>query len=128
MGAPGFYDFDETKLTVSVAQLGLTGYETESILRKEYNIQIELADLYNVLPYISIGDTEESVRLLIDAFKDLASKHAKTSRRRRIIIPKNPQIIVSPRDAFYSSKKVVPLEQAKGRSREMIMAYPPGIP
>ncbi|HHU50917.1 MAG TPA: aminotransferase class I/II-fold pyridoxal phosphate-dependent enzyme [Firmicutes bacterium] len=129
VGAPGFYDFDETKLTVSVAQLGLTGYETESILRKEYNIQIELADLYNVLPYISIGDTEESVRLLIDAFKDLASKHAKTSRRRRIIIPKNPQIIVSPRDAFYSSKKVVPLEQAKGEiAGEMIMAYPPGIP
>lgn len=129
VGAPGFYDFDETKLTVSVAQLGLTGYETESILRKEYNIQIELSDLYNVLPYISIGDTEESVRLLIDAFKDLASKYAKTSRRRTIIIPQNPKMIVSPRDAFYSSKKVVPLEKAEGEiAGEMIMAYPPGIP
>jgi len=129
VGTPGFYDLDETKLPVCVGELGLTGYETESILRKKYNIQIELSDLYHVLPYISIGDTEESVESLIEGFKDLASKHSKTRPSRTTIIPQNPEMIVAPRDAFYSPKKIIPLEQAEGEiSGEIIMAYPPGIP
>jgi len=38
-------------------------------------------------------------------------------------------MIVSPRDAFYSPKKIVPLDKSVGEiSGEMVMAYPPGIP
>ena len=38
-------------------------------------------------------------------------------------------MIVSPRDAFYSPKKVVHLNDSVGEiAGEMIMAYPPGIP
>jgi arginine/lysine/ornithine decarboxylase len=38
-------------------------------------------------------------------------------------------MIVRPRDAFYSPKRSVKLEEAVGEiSGEMIMAYPPGIP
>jgi arginine decarboxylase len=38
-------------------------------------------------------------------------------------------MIVTPRDAFYSPKKVVRLEDSEGEiSGEMVMAYPPGIP
>lgn len=45
------------------------------------------------------------------------------------LIPQCPEMIVSPRDAFYSHKKVVPLDKLEGEiSGEMIMAYPPGIP
>lgn len=129
VGTPGIYDIDETKLTVCVRGLGLTGYETEKILRDEYNIQIELSDIFNVLPYISIGDTEESVQALINAFKDLAAKYAREEPKRSTIIPENPKMIVTPRDAFYSPKKVVRFEESEGEiAGEMIMAYPPGIP
>jgi arginine decarboxylase len=38
-------------------------------------------------------------------------------------------MIVSPRDAFYSPKKIMPLRQCTGEiAGEMVMAYPPGIP
>ncbi|MCG8539664.1 MAG: arginine decarboxylase, partial [Clostridia bacterium] len=44
-------------------------------------------------------------------------------------ILKNPYVIVSPRDAYYSRKKKIKLEDAEGQvSGESIMAYPPGIP
>jgi arginine/lysine/ornithine decarboxylase len=42
---------------------------------------------------------------------------------------RTPSVIVSPRDAFYSNKKRVRLEDSVGEiSGESIMAYPPGIP
>ncbi|MBP7333005.1 MAG: aminotransferase class I/II-fold pyridoxal phosphate-dependent enzyme, partial [Firmicutes bacterium] len=52
----GKFSFDETKLLVSVQKLGLTGYEVEEILARDYNILIELADMYNILAIISLGE------------------------------------------------------------------------
>jgi arginine decarboxylase len=38
-------------------------------------------------------------------------------------------MIVSPRDAFYNTKKSVKLEDSNGEiAGEIVMAYPPGIP
>ncbi len=128
-GSPGCYDFDETKLGINVRGLGMTGYRMERILRKEYNIQIELADLYNILAVTSIGDTEESLDALVNALDDIASRCEITEFNDNVYVPENPKMIVSPRDAFYSSKKEVALEEAEGEiAGEMVMAYPPGIP
>ena len=129
IGTPGVYDFDETKLGINVSRLGYTGYEMEAKLRKEYNIQIELSDMCNILAIISIGDTEESVTALINALKDIASKSEVREYESPAIILQNPKMIVSPRDAFYSPKKKMPLENSVGEiAGEMVMAYPPGIP
>ena len=129
IGTPGCYDFDETKLTVYVRDLGYTGYQVETKLRREYNIQVELSDINNILAVITIGSKKEDLEALVYALKDIASKTEIREFKCNIIIPQNPKMIVSPRDAFYSSKKVVPLEQATGEiAGEMVMAYPPGIP
>jgi len=129
VGTPGFYDFDETKLGINVAGLGYTGYEMEAKLRAEYNIQIELSDLHNIMGIISMGDSEENIVALINALKDISSKTEVKEYRKTTIIPHNPKMIVSPRDAFYSKKKSIPLTESAGEiAGEMIMAYPPGIP
>ncbi|TYQ15329.1 UNVERIFIED_CONTAM: arginine decarboxylase [Acetivibrio alkalicellulosi] len=129
IGTPGVYDFDETKLGINVAGLGFTGYEMETKLRNEYNIQIELSDMCNILAIISIGDSEKSITALINALKDIASKTEIREHKNYHITLQNPRMIVSPRDAFYSPKKKVPLDKSVGEiSGEMVMAYPPGIP
>lgn len=129
IGTSGCYDFDETKLGINVAGLGYTGYEMEAKLRKEYNIQIELSDIYNILAIVSLGDRKEDLDALVNALKDIASKTEIKKYDRAVIIPQNPKMIVSPRDAFYSQKKKVSLENSVGEiSGEMVMAYPPGIP
>ena len=44
-------------------------------------------------------------------------------------VPAIPQLLVSPRFAYYSETVSIPLEEAEGEvSAEMVMAYPPGIP
>jgi len=129
VGTPGCFDFDDTKLGINVSGLGYTGYQMESKLRKEYNIQIELSDLCNILAIISIGDRKEDLEALINALKDISQKTQVVEFNNTVMIPQNPKMIVSPRDAFYSPKKVVTLEDSIGEiAGEMVMAYPPGIP
>ncbi len=130
-GFPGAFDFDELKLTISLLGLGLTGYCAENILRENYNIQIELSDLYNILPYIGVGDTEEDLAILIAALKDLAATYTAKEKRncQSPIISPIPEMIVTPRDAFYSPKKIIAINNATDEiAGETIMAYPPGIP
>ncbi len=129
IGTPGCYGFDETKLTVSVKRLGITGYEAERILINDYNIQVEFSDMYNIFALISLGDKREYLEALVEALRNISQKLGVREVTKTILLPFNPEMIVSPRDAFYSSKKAVRLEDSAGEiSGEMIMSYPPGIP
>ena len=56
------FDFDVTKLSVNTLDIGLAGIEVYSLLRDEYDIQIEFGDLGNFLAYISVGDRQRYTR------------------------------------------------------------------
>lgn len=129
VGSPGCYDLDETKLGIHVRKLGISGFEMEKILRNDYNIQIEMSDFYNVMAVISLGDKKEDIDKLINAVAQIAKKQGIHDTKNIVYIPDVPELIVSPRDAFYGHKKTVSLEKCAGEiCAEMIMAYPPGIP
>jgi len=129
IGQKSVHSFDETKLSIKVNDIGKTGLEVYDLLRDEYNIQMEFGDAYNVLAVISIGDTKQNIDILIDALKDISKKHTSNKLILNKIALHNPQVIVSPRDAFYSHKKQKKLQDCEGAvSAEFIMAYPPGIP
>ncbi|WP_028309247.1 aminotransferase class I/II-fold pyridoxal phosphate-dependent enzyme [Desulfitibacter alkalitolerans] len=126
----GCKKYDITKLTINVKSLGLSGYDMERILRRDYRIQVELADLYNVIFLLTLADDEYTIKYLINSCREIAE-----GRQLEKILkyvppwPAIPTVSVSPRDAMYSETKRVPLIEAVGEvSAEMIMAYPPGIP
>ncbi|MCB1172550.1 MAG: aminotransferase class I/II-fold pyridoxal phosphate-dependent enzyme [Leptospiraceae bacterium] len=123
------HSFDETKLSIFVRKLGATGFEIERRLRQEYNIQVELADLNVIMAMITIGDTQADVDRLIAALEKIASRSRKQNFTRVSQMPDMPDLIVIPRDAFYSHQKSVALEDSVNEiSGEMVMSYPPGIP
>jgi arginine decarboxylase len=125
----GRFSFDETKLLVNVQKLGLTGYEVEEILAKDFNILIELADMYNILAVISLGEKEEFLQAFVDALKDISAHGKKKTVKKIETIQFSPEVVMPPRDAFFSKKRSVPLEQCAGEiAGEMVMVYPPGIP
>lgn len=130
VGRSGCFAWDPTKLATDVRGLGLSGFEAETMLRREYRIQVELADLYNVLFLFSIGDNKQSVDSLITAMRGIASgKKTKNVCKPVIHLPEMPEQVVTPRQAFYSDTRLVELKKAKGEiAAEMVMAYPPGIP
>ena len=124
------YDFDTTKLTVYTLDIGLAGIEVYDLLRDEYDIQVELGDIGNILAYISIGDRMRETERLVSALHDIKSRYMKdkTGLLDREYI--SPQVVMTPQEAFYSEKEeMIPIEQTEGRiCTEFVMCYPPGIP
>lgn len=129
IGKNAVVDFDVTKLGVNVTGIGLTGLKVYDLLRDEYNIQVELGDMYNILAIVSLGDTKESLDALVEALEDISKRYRDKSKNVLKVSLKNPEVVISPRDAFYSEKISFPIKDAIGRiSGEGVMAYPPGIP
>lgn len=132
LGTSAIFTMDPTKLLVSVKELGITGYDAEKWLRKRFNIEVEMSDLYNILCIITSGDTEEDVLRLVHALKELADefKHqADSDIDTNMVLPEIPVLALTPRDAFYSETEIVPFEESAGRIiAEFVMVYPPGIP
>lgn len=131
LGKPGSYAFDPTKLTISSRDLGITGFELDTILADNYHIQMELSDFYNVLAVGSFGDTKEGMDKLINALKEISNEYygKREPIQDFLDIPTIPKKILNPREAFYSNKVSVPLKESIGRiSGEFLLAYPPGIP
>ena len=52
---PDHLRHDPTKVVFSLRELGLTGIQLEGLLRRDYNIQVELSDYYNVIALITLG-------------------------------------------------------------------------
>jgi len=130
IGSYGVSDYDQSKLGINVTGLGLTGFEVYDMLRNKYNIQMELADLYNVLGIVSLGDDMASTDKLVYALLDIASNYSKDTKEYSFPVPLvNPQFGLTPREAFYAEKEFVGINEAVGRIiAESIMIYPPGIP
>lgn len=123
------YDFDKTKLTVNTLGIGLAGIEVYDLLRDEYDIQVELGDIANVLAYLSIGDRERDIERLVSALAEIKRKYSKDSGGMFTQEYIDPKVVVSPQSAFYAEKESLPLMEAKGRvCSEFVMCYPPGIP
>lgn len=131
LGSKATYDYDPTKLIVSVKNLGISGHDAEKWLRDRYNIEVELSDLYNILCIITPGDTKEDCELLVKALTEMAASFKGTvqSRYAHVMLPDIPLLALSPREAFYAETETVPLDESAGRiMAEFMMVYPPGIP
>ncbi len=125
------FDYDPTKLIISVKDLGLSGYDVEMWLRENFNIEVEMSDLYNILCLITPGDSEEDADVLIKALTQLCNEgtHFSEKMHTKVLLPEIPLLAVSPRDAFYTETELVPFDESEGRIiAEFIMVYPPGIP
>lgn len=124
------YDFDTTKLTVYTLDIGLAGIEVYDKLRDEYDIQLELGDIGNILAYISIGDRMRETERLVSALYDIRRRYKKDRTGLFDHEYINPSVVMTPQEAFYAEKEeMIPIRDTNGRiCTEFVMCYPPGIP
>lgn len=124
-----YNEYDKTKIFVESKNIGLIGYELEEILRKEYNIQVELSNYYGVLLICTIGNESKDFKKLEMALKKIYdSKNAKENIKEVEYPNIVPKKVLSPREAFYKLKKSVKIDNSIGKiSGEYIIPYPPGI-
>ncbi|MDR3564982.1 MAG: aminotransferase class V-fold PLP-dependent enzyme [Negativicutes bacterium] len=128
------FRLDPTKVTILVRKLGVTGFWLEERLKREYDIQVEMSDLYSLLLMISFGNSRRDIDKLATALGGIATALRSNSSAIAAISDKLlflpiPDMVVPPREAFFSPVVNIPLENSPGRvSAEVIACYPPGIP
>lgn len=125
----GVAAFDETKLTIDVAALGLDGAAAEKELRRE-GIEVELTAGHHVLALLTIGDDAAPAAALVRACRALAAAGGRGKRAAPAEPPlPQPRVVLTPRQAWQSAVRCVAFDAAAGAvSAETITFYPPGIP
>ena len=133
----GVAEFDPTRLTVSACDLGLSGYQLETVLRDDYRIAVEAADALTVVLNVTYGDSREDLETLVAALRDVAARYREQAGRGGSaacagLLARTPPFtrqVVTPREAFFAPSVALPLVECAGRvSAEMVTPYPPGIP
>lgn len=149
---PGF-ELDTTRLTINTGMLGITGYEAERILRRKYNIQVEMSDASNVVCICTTADSPERVEKLFSALEQLrqaadrlcgeaVNNHLKQENiiagfgsrlhdcmRNMHADMGNNGCDLEPLEILNAEAERIRLENAAGRiSKGIIAPYPPGIP
>lgn len=136
---------DPGKLLIGTGKSGLSGKELYDIFRKEYHLQMEMADMDHVLAMTSIMDTDEGFERLICALKEidlqvfLKKKDDEGDKKRKLIkeetayypgeLSVSSQSVYSIREACAKPLVPVDFEKCAGQvSGEFIYLYPPGIP
>lgn len=123
-------DFDITKLSIHTLRIGLAGIEVYDILRDDYAIQTEFGDMGNMLAIVSVGDTHYNIERLVSSLAEI--KRLRGRERIDDLWDREyvaPVVKLSPQEAFYAERRLVPLKDSVGEtSCEFVMCYPPGIP
>ena len=125
------YDLDVTKLTINVTRLGLSGHDVEDLLAKDYGIQVDCADLFNLIAIMGVGTTRQDVEKLLAAVEDLDGKEPGHEMNWVLQLPSlSTEMVMTPRDVFLQHRvKRVTLSKAAGHiSAQTLTPYPPGIP
>ncbi|HZJ84117.1 MAG TPA: aminotransferase class I/II-fold pyridoxal phosphate-dependent enzyme [Syntrophomonadaceae bacterium] len=126
----GVSEVDPLKILVVIDKLSINGFELADILRYHHNIQVELAEQAAILAMFSIFHTEADWAGFYQALEKVAIRYY-TGRARsysKYVLPL-PPVVLSPRQAYFSRKRTIKLQESLGLiAGEMVAAYPPGIP
>lgn len=128
----GWYQ-DPTKILVSAAELGLTGWELAAELQYKHNITVEMSDHYYVLFLVHFGHAQSDIGRVTDALVSIR----KTHKKKALPPPNFPEAAfnqtvqpeLSPREVFLAEKEAIPLKDGLQRViAEPLALYPPGVP
>ena len=121
---------DRAKLAINISATGASGLAVEEDLVAR-GMPVELADLDTVVPIISVNDDIASVEAFVHGVRDSIARNRAEPREVRPSISwtVEPDVVMSPRDAYFAGHRTVAASDAIGSvSAELVAPYPPGIP
>ncbi len=129
-GKHGVCDIDLTRLVVNFKNAGITGYAASEMLRNDYNIEVEMSDISNIICIITVSDDENSLKKLSKALIKLNERINKikgfTNPYKKAF---KPIYSISPREAFFSKTNLQELDNSVGKvCAETVTVFPPGVP
>lgn len=134
---PRFPAIDPLRLTVGMQRLGISGFEADDILCRDFKVVPEHVGTQSMTLAFNLGSEREHALRLVSGLKYLSDTFPRTvesTEERGIntttLAPLDDfKMVLSPRDAFFAGKRKVSLEESVGKiCGELICPYPPGIP
>lgn len=125
------YDYDRSKLVLSVRNTNLTGQQLYDRLLHQYGLQMEMAASDYVLAMTSVGDSPDGYERLEKALKAIDREMFFVEYKVKGLPERLPVAlpVLSVYEAGRMKRKSVPLSQTKGHlAAEYVYVYPPGIP
>jgi len=129
---------DKTRIVINLNHLNKTGYYADKFLRDKFHIQVEMADLFNIVCISTVADEKEDFEGMLralesltehdpDSFQEIVGKYSlKKLINGNLPIPEQG---MEPWKILNRKRGYIPLETSKGRiSRDFIVPYPPGVP
>ncbi len=120
---------DFGKVVISTRNASVNGMELFQCLRDQYNLELEMAEIYYVIAMTSVCDTEEGILRLTHALLEIDRKLGEAEEINPVSgVIRLPKIF-TPAEAAGKQKRMTDLNQASGAvSGDYIYLYPPGIP
>ena len=119
---------DFSRLVLSFREYETTGFEVLKLLAEEYNIDIEMADMENIVMIVTPPNTNEEIDALFDALVKICEGLKERKERNAYVMPPVPDLI-NPEEAFFKESESVSLDLAKDKvSAVTVTVYPPGVP
>ncbi len=125
----GVFDMDETRLVFNFAAYETTGFAVQKALRERYNIDVEMADLYNIICIATAANTQAEIESLGRGIREIAKRLPQ--RETPLLHKAFPRVecVLPPQAAFDAPGEWIRPEAAAGRiAKSMVTVYPPGIP
>ncbi|KAF5956797.1 hypothetical protein HYC85_004022 [Camellia sinensis] len=120
-----FPAFDPLRLNIGVWLLGLSGFEADELLYRDYGVVSELTGTRAITLAINLGTCREHVQRLVSGLRHLSTTFLPIQG----VEGRVDDIGFGPREAFFASKRKVSVRESVGEvCGELICPYPPGIP
>lgn len=124
-----FFDFDISKITVSVKGLNINGVQLADKLRNDFKIEPEMVCSDYVLLITTVCDTDEGFARLVNALQIIDSECSAKELNYNNLILSQPRIALNPCDCSGKNGDFYRLKNSINKiSLEYVWAYPPGIP
>lgn len=120
---------DETRIVMNFSAYKTTGFEVSDMLREDYGIDVEMADLLNIVCIATPANTQSDFAKLERGVTAICDSLAPAETEPAFPPPPIPDMAMTPQKAFYSKSSYVRLDEAVGCvSRSTVIAYPPAVP
>ena len=123
---------DFSKIIIKARDGALVGERIFTLLREEYNIELEMASAAYALAMTGMGDDYDSLLSLYSALLSLdkaLEKESQWAYKESLACPGIPRRCLSVAETREKERVTVPLKEAEGYiCAEYLWAYPPGVP
>lgn len=129
IGQYGIHDLDVSKIVISTRDSSLTGADLDSILRREYHLEMEMCGADYVTAITTPMDRSEGLRRLGDALMEIDNRTGPAKSGISNVYSMRSDTAMTIADAMDGKHRKVRLEDCAGSiSGEFVYIYPPGIP